>query len=213
MLNRGSVSALRIARVGIVTGAVALLMSGCSGGLSGVTDTASSILGLNTTKQAENGEVVIYTRSPLVLPPDYNLRPPSSEEQQKAQLGANWPKDPDAEARAERAAQRKELAEKAKAEAGRVVFNERVLTPEELARGTVPAGRGGNPADSVLPTGERERPLTPEEMRTGVKSGEENRNKQTSSEPQVPVEQQSSGEQQTAESGGSRGFWSRINPF
>jgi hypothetical protein len=131
--------------------AIALVLGGCSasriGDIAGadITKTAntglSALLGLQTPEQ-KNEQIQLYARSPLVLPPDYNLRPPETEEQQQQQLGAEWPDDPDERAR--RLAQEAEKGPQGpvdhEAIKGRVGRSD-ALSQEQLASGRVPPGQ------------------------------------------------------------------------
>ncbi|HEY0218680.1 MAG TPA: hypothetical protein VGC26_02770 [Afipia sp.] len=53
----------------------------------------------------DNSKIEYRERSPLVVPPKLSLPPPAPK---KSQMGANWPKDPDEQARREAAAANRE---------------------------------------------------------------------------------------------------------
>lgn len=124
-----------------------------SGGLS-------TILGVRAPEE-QNRDIVLRARSPLVLPPDYELRPPVSEEQEKQQLGTSWPDDPDEKAKQVAALEAKKQAvvdERDKDKVGR----SRALTPDELQQGATPA-----PAPGTIYAEPREnasRAMSPEEL-------------------------------------------------
>ena len=131
---------------GLRTAAALLVLGvgGCSSwndfSSSDITEVASSGLATITgtaSPEEANEDIELRARHPLVLPPDYNLRPPVDPEQEDQQLGTAWPEDPDVKA--------KELAalEKARREAEFKKISEKPgglaapLTPEELAAGMV----------------------------------------------------------------------------
>jgi hypothetical protein len=135
----GAASALRAAAAFLVLG-----VGGCSGssGISGadITKVASTgisaVTGAQTAEEA-NQEIELRARHPLVLPPDYKLRPPVSASQEEQQLGAAWPEDPDIKAKElaalDAARSKAEYDKLRKSPQGRAT----ALTPEQLAAGMV----------------------------------------------------------------------------
>lgn len=132
-----AVSVLRAAAISLLLG-----VGGCSslGDFTGedITKAASTGIGaLVGAKPPEqlNREIELRARSPLVIPPDYNLRPPLSPSEEESQLSADWPADPDVkvkEAAALEAARAEAEYEKlSKSRDGRSA----PMSPEELAAG------------------------------------------------------------------------------
>lgn len=159
-------SALRTAAVLLVLG-----LGGCSNlsGFSGadITKAASTgitaVTGAKTAEEA-NKEIELRARHPLVLPPDYQLRPPINPAQEEQQLGAAWPEDPDVKAE-----------EVAALEAARLkAENEKIkkspeghatpLTPEELA--VTMETSSGDPQEPPVQVGRvaPDEALSPEEL-------------------------------------------------
>ena len=130
----GAVSALRTAAACLVLG-----VGGCSSlsdfGGADITKMASSgisaVTGAQTAEEA-NREIELRARHPLVLPPDYKLRPPVSTSQEEQQLGAAWPEDPDVKAEElaalEAARSKAEYEKLRKSPQGRAT----ALTPDEM---------------------------------------------------------------------------------
>jgi len=132
-------SALRTAAAFLVLG-----LGGCSSfsGFSGADITSaaskgiSAVTGAKTAEEA-NQDIELHARHPLVLPPDYNLRPPETAAQEDQQLGDAWPEDPDVKAKelaaldaARSSAERKKLMKSPEKHAT-------ALTPEQLKAGMV----------------------------------------------------------------------------
>lgn len=129
--------------------AVAAALAGCSGGIAGDWTgqdiTRASSRGLSTLlgvkpPEEQNQEIELTARSPLVIPPNYKLRPPVNPEQEETQLGAQWPEDPDVKAKEVAAldeAREREYEEKVKLSG---VGRSASLTNEELNSNWRPEG-------------------------------------------------------------------------
>jgi len=92
-------------------------------------------------KSMEKKGIEYRERSPLVVPPNLDLPPPSSE----AKNAPNWPKDPDERRRQEAIAQRKKVGNKAVAQ--QYLKDIQPLSPAELnAHKTATADKVNDPA-------------------------------------------------------------------
>lgn len=152
---------------------VAILSLGALAGCSSMDDftgenitrvTSSGLSMLTGARPAEerNAEIEVRARSPLVVPPNYNLRPPETTEQEDARLGTNWPTDPDVQARemaALESAREAAVEEKIRRDG---VGRSRALTNEELNASMRPAGY--TPRRPLRPRAEHEYVMTPEEL-------------------------------------------------
>lgn len=159
-------SAMRTAAAFLVLG-----VGGCSslGGITGadITQVASNsittVTGAKTAEEA-NQEIELRARHPLVLPPDYKLRPPVSAIQEEQQLGAAWPEDPDIKAKelaALDAARSKAEYEKVrKSPQGRAT----AMTPEQLAAGMVTPSSISQGEPVKVARVAPDQALTPEEL-------------------------------------------------
>lgn len=130
-----------------------------------ITKATSSGLAMLTGAKApeeQNAEIEVRARSPLVVPPNYQLRPPETPEQEQAKLGNDWPEDPDIKARelaALDAAREAEAEERIRKDG---VGRSRALTNEELNASMRPAGYRQKRPPEVRR--EQEYVLTPEEL-------------------------------------------------
>lgn len=178
-----------------------------SGGLS-------TILGVKAPEE-QNRDIVLRARSPLVLPPDYALRPPVSEEQEKQQLGAAWPDDPDEKAKQLAALEAEKQAvvdERDKDKIGR----SRAMTPEELQQGATPP-----PAPGTIYSEPREnasRAMSPEELlrRHRERASAQQQAQVQQQDPQTGQQQQAQATQQQSEQAAEqqpkeeKGFFDRL---
>jgi hypothetical protein len=182
---------LQVTALGLLLGA-----GGCSSlsdfGGEDITKAASTGIGaLVGAKPPEqrNAEIELRTRSPLVLPPDYNLRPPVNPVEEEEQLGSNWPEDPDVKAKEtaalEAARQAAEYERIKKLPQGRST----PLTPEELAAGTLPPGQQPEGPTGRLARVEPSHAMSPEELlqRHRAHQQAEQQAQQTGSLPQPVV--------------------------
>ena len=161
-----AVSVLRAAAAGLVLG-----VGGCSSlsdfGGQDITKVASSGIGaLVGAKPPErrNQEIELRARSPLVIPPDYKLRPPVNSSEEERQLSADWPEDPDVKAKeiaALEAARAEAEYEKVRKSPDR---RSTPLTQEELAAGIQLPSQEPRGAIGKLARVESSRALTPEEL-------------------------------------------------
>lgn len=120
------------------------MVAGCSGdtinSIAGGNTGIGSLLGVSSSAEVPSEDVFLRARSPLVLPPDYNLRPPEAAKAEEARLGNQWPNDPDVLARNAKIARIKEKDAANQKRIGSVLGNERAMTPDEVAAGTVAPG-------------------------------------------------------------------------
>lgn len=181
---RGNVARTMDAGDGIVTstgtktarlaaaGALALALAGCGGAASDfsgadITRMAAGGLGALTGKQVNSAEkdVELAARSPLVPPPDRNLRPPVDPQLEQERLGANWPTDPEEIERKQAELKKKEKDEEFVKQKLTFEGRSRALTPDEMAEATrAPAPE--RPVDPYQVAGsDVSRALSPEEMK------------------------------------------------
>lgn len=155
-----AIGILKAATLGALLG-----VGGCSSLADGdITKVASTGLGALVgakPQEQRNAEIELQARSPLVLPPDYKLRPPANQSEEEQQLASDWPEDPDVKAKEtaalEEARARAENEKIRKKPGGRAA----PLTQEELAAGIVmpseePKGPSGriarvDPSEAVSP--------------------------------------------------------------
>jgi len=214
-------------RGAVAKAAAAILLMGL-GGCSSLTDFASAditqvastglgaLVGVKPAEQ-RNEEIELTARSPLVIPPDYNLRPPVNPAEEEQMLSAEWPEDPDVKAKELAALQ----AARADAEFEKVLKSRdgrsRALSPEELAAGMQTSG----PAGPQGPTGqlarvEDSRALSPDELlrrhrqrQLAEQQGQPAAGTQVASSQQ-PAEYQTGETVEPTPPPARKGFWDRL---
>lgn len=154
-----------------VAATVALALAGCGGAeeFSGadITRMAAGGIGVITGSKTSTGDkdIELAARSPLVLPPDHNLRPPVDPQLEQERLGAAWPTDPDIVAQKQAELEKKKREEEFVKQKLTYEGRSRALTPEEMAEGTR-APAPARPVDPYQVAGsDVSRALTPEEMK------------------------------------------------
>jgi len=144
-----------------------------------------SLIGAKPSEQ-RNEEIELRARSPLVIPPDYKLRPPVNPVEEEQQLSADWPEDPDLKAKETAALE----AARAAAEYQRIKKlpdgRSTPLTSEEMAAGVRPASEEPQGPTGKLARVEPSRALSPEELlqRHRARQQAEAQAQQTGSLPQ-----------------------------
>ncbi len=130
--GKGGMAAIRFTVLGITAASAALAagMALSSPAQAQDGEGMRAILGMIGVLEPPRNEIDYRERGPLVLPQNQALRTPQTSAQQRA----NWPKDPDVEAR--KAAQRSALMPATQREA--YIMGQRpLLSQEELRRGRI----------------------------------------------------------------------------
>lgn len=155
-----------------MAGALAMGLAGCGGAASDfsgadITRLAAGGIGAltGTNVGTDDKDLELTARSPLVLPPDNDLRPPADPQAEQQRLGASWPTDPEAVERKQTELDQKKRDEEYLKEKLTYEGRSRALTPEEMAQATR-APAPARPVDPYQVAGaDPSRALTPDEMK------------------------------------------------
>jgi hypothetical protein len=156
IVHKPSRSMMRALRLAAIVLGIGLVMSGNAARAEDDEDDSTFeekiikqiMTGIGGTNM-ENTGIEYRERSPLVVPPKIDLPPPAASAEVPV---PNWPKDPEVKRRKEaKAARQKDNKDPREAS--------RILTPNELAVGTKPAGSTRGSADSTQPGNSLNNPI------------------------------------------------------